>query len=309
MAEKVKSISTVVITQDDDIEKAISAALGHIPLDALIRGKLVAVKPNDTWASKEDKTGVTQPDTLRAVLRQIKAFQPRELVVTGGSGAAQTDEVFRISGMMDVVEAEGAKFFDHNRPPFTDVKLEYAPSKDVAGPQKMVKVNPRVLEYETLIALNQLKLHETATVTLALKNIAMSFPAADYYGHPRHSQKHFNEFFADMHSFIAAMTKRFHIDLAITVGHPAMIATGPLGGHAVETGIVIASTDAVAADVVGARLLGFRAQGVRHLWEAAKLGLGQSDTDEMRFPAMSLDDAIKAFTRAAYGEELDFEHA
>lgn len=27
------------------------------------------------------------------------------------------------------------------------------------------------------------------------------------------------------------MGRRFPIDLAITVGHPAMIATGPLGGH------------------------------------------------------------------------------
>jgi hypothetical protein len=27
--------------------------------------------------------------------------------------------------------------------------------------------------------------YAAATVTLALKNIAMSFPAADYYGHPR----------------------------------------------------------------------------------------------------------------------------
>jgi uncharacterized protein (DUF362 family) len=44
-----------------------------------------------------------------------------------------------------------------------------------------------------------------------------------------------------MHSFIAAMARRFPIDLAVTVGHPAMIATGPLGGHPVETGLVIAS--------------------------------------------------------------------
>ncbi len=35
----------------------------------------------------------------------------------------------------------------------------------------------------------------------------MSYPAADYYGHPR-SKKHDNAFFADMHSFIAAMAKR-----------------------------------------------------------------------------------------------------
>jgi len=89
----------------------------------------------------------------------------------------------------------------------------------------------------------------------------------------------------------------------------AMIGSGPLGGYPVETGLVIASTDAVAGDVVGAQLLGFRAQGVRHLWEAGKLGLGQTDTDEMRFPAMSLVVAIKAFTQVAYGRELTFKHA
>jgi uncharacterized protein (DUF362 family) len=72
---------------------------------------------------------------------------------------------------------------------------------------------------------------------------------------------------------------------------------------------VIAGTDAVAADVVGARLLGFRAQGVRHLWEAGRLGLGETDTDNMDFPALSLRDAIEAFTQAAYGERLTFEHA
>lgn len=170
-------------------------------------------------------------------------------------------------------------------------------------------VNPRVLEYETLIALNQLKLHRTATVTLALKNIAMSFPAADYYGHPRSTEKHQHRFFDDMHSFIAAMGRRFPIRLAVTVGHPAMIATGPLGGHTVETGIVIASTDPIAADVVGAHLLGFGPQAVPHLWEAERLGLGETDTDRMTFPAMSLKQAIQLFTQAGYGKRLTFESA
>src|SRR5918999_6135622 len=166
-------------------------------------------------------SGVTQADTLRAVLRAVKRFGPRQLVVTGGAGAAETEDVFRYTGMLDVVREEGAEFFDHNRPPFTSVELEYAPERDVNGPQRSVMVNPRVLEYETLVVVSQLKLHETATVTLALKNIAMSFPAADYYGHPRSKEEHQHDFFDDMHSFIAAMAKRFPIQLAITVGHPA----------------------------------------------------------------------------------------
>jgi uncharacterized protein (DUF362 family) len=184
------------------------------------------------------------------------------------------------------------------------VDLTYAPERDVAGPQQAVMVNPRVLDYETLIALNQLKLHKTATVTLALKNIAMSFPAADYYGHPRATQAHEHHFFEDMHSFIAAMARRFPIQLAITVGHPAMIGTGPLGGRPVETGLVIASTDALAADVVGAHLFGFEPQAVRHLWEAGRLGVGETSVQNMAFPAMSLEQAYEAFTAAAYGQRL-----
>jgi len=301
--------TVVAIAQDMAIERSIAEALGHLSLEGLVRGKLVAVKPNETWASPEDTTGVTQADTLQAVLRTLKRFEPRELVVSGGAGAAETDEVFRYAGLMDVVEQEGAAFFDHNRPPFVSVDLEYAPDADVDGPQRAVMVNPRVLEYETLIALNQLKLHATATVTMALKNIAMSFPAADYYGHPRSKQKHEHGFMDDMHSFIAAMAKRFPINLGITVGHPAMIGTGPLGGHAVETGLTIASTDPLAADVVGAQLLGFTPQAVRHLWEAARLGLGESNLEKMTFPALSMKEAIERFTEAAYGERLTFEHA
>jgi uncharacterized protein (DUF362 family) len=296
----------VAITQNIIIQHAMSEALHYLELEPLIRGKQVAVKLNDTWASVEDTTAVTQPDTLRAVLQFIRGFGPHELVVTGGAGAGETDEVFRLTGLMDVVMQQGATFFDHNRPPFTAVPLEYRPEADVHGPQASVMVNPRVLGYDTLIALNQLKVHQTATVTLALKNIAMSYPAADYYGHPRLTQHHRHWFFDDMHSFIAAMAKRFPIQLAITVGHPAMIGTGPLGGHTVETGLVIASTDPLAADVVGAKLLGFQVQAVRHLWEAGRLGVGETEIEKMEFPALSLEDAFGAFTTAAYGKALKF---
>lgn len=299
-------MSDVIITHNEDIGVAIEDALSHIDLRRLVDSKLVAIKVNETWASEKDKTGVTQPDTLRAVLNAVRQFAPGELVVTGGAGAAETDEVFRIAGLMEVVEEAGATFFDHNRPPFEAVELHDEPKADVRSPQVSVMVNPRVLEYETLIAVNQLKLHSTATVTLALKNIAMSYPAADYYGHPRSKEKHEHAFFDDMHSFIAVMARRFPIDLAITVGHPAMIGTGPLGGHPVETGLAIASTDALAADAAGARLLGFDLQAVRHLWEAQRLGLGEGDLDAVNFPALSMKEAIHIFTKAAYGKAYDF---
>jgi uncharacterized protein (DUF362 family) len=300
----------VIITRNDAISIAIDEALVYIrELESLVRGRIVAVKPNDTWASKSDTTAVTQPDTLRSVIRNVKHYGPREIIITGGSGAGDTAEIFRTAGLMDVIDEEGVTFFDHNKPPFSEVSLDYGKDAEVKGPQRSVMVNARVLEYETLIAVNQLKVHETATVTLAMKNIAMSYPAADYYGHPRSRGDHEHYFFDDMQSFIAVMVKRFPISLAVTVGHPAMVGTGPIGGHVFETGLVIASTDAVAADAVGARLLGFTAQAVRHIWEAGKLGLGESDTEKMVFPAISLEKAAEIFATAAYGKKINLSHA
>jgi uncharacterized protein (DUF362 family) len=119
----------VAITQHRSIETAINQALRHLDLEPLIKGKIVAIKPNDTWASAQDTTAVTQPDTLRAVIRYVKKFGPRELVVSGGAGAAETEDVFRIAGLLKVVEEERVPFFDHNRPPFTSVPLSYDPGK------------------------------------------------------------------------------------------------------------------------------------------------------------------------------------
>jgi uncharacterized protein (DUF362 family) len=91
-------MATVVITQNDAIAKAIQEALSYIPLEPLVRGKLVAVKPNETWAAAGDITGVTRPDTLRAVLQEMKRFEPREVIVSGGAGAAETEDVLPSPG-------------------------------------------------------------------------------------------------------------------------------------------------------------------------------------------------------------------
>jgi uncharacterized protein (DUF362 family) len=78
-------VTDVVITHDDRIDVAITAALEHIPLQTLVAGRRVAIKPNETWASRDDTIGITQPDTLRAVLRAVKRHAPRELVVTASA--------------------------------------------------------------------------------------------------------------------------------------------------------------------------------------------------------------------------------
>ncbi len=184
-----------------------------------------------------------------------------------------------------LLEEEG-----HARGPFVDVKLDY-------GPQGSIKVNPAVLEYQCLISLAQHKVHYAAEVTLTMKNIAMSFPAADYYGHPRETMKHPHNFFIDMPGFIVGVCKRFPITIGIITGHPAMIGRGPIGGDTFESGLTIASTDFVACDAVGARLLGY--ERVEQTERAAALGLGQVSRDAIQVVGTTLEDAEKVFNERA----------
>ena len=298
-----QALTVSIAHHASDIEKAVERALSEVVLDDF-KDRLVAIKPNDTTATGDNKDACTQADTLRATIRFVKNLHPRQIVVTGGAGKDETGDVFRIMGYLDVIESEGVEWFDHNKPPFVGVDIPF-------GPQRRVMVNPRVLEYEKLVSLAQLKVHRTATVTLAIKNMAMSYPAADFYGHPRVSQKlHPHNILDDKQAFLVGMLMRFPIDLSIVVGHPAMIGTGPVGGKPVETGLVIAGRDPVAVDSVGAYLLGFETLAVQHLRQAEQLGLGVTYADpeaegkpgRLKIKGVSVKEAVAIFRRAAYGE-------
>lgn len=297
------SLTVAIADQPGNIEKAIHKALGHLSLEDF-RDKVVAIKPNDTTATSKDKTACTQADSLRATIQFVKSLHPAKIVVGGGAGKMETEDVFKVLGFFEVIEAEGVEWFDHNKAPFVPVDLPF-------GPQRRVMVNPRVLEYEKIVSLAQLKVHSTATVTLAIKNIAMSFPAADFYGHPRVGQKlHPHNILQDKQAFLVGMLMRFPIDLAIVTGHPAMIGKGPVGGKAVETGLVIAGRDPVAVDSVGAHLLGFETLAVQHIRQAAEFGLGIPYTpiggefghSRLKLAGLSMEAAEASFRKAAYGE-------
>jgi uncharacterized protein (DUF362 family) len=297
------SLTVSIANRPGHIEKAIEEALRRVPLEDF-RDKIVAIKPNDTTATPDDKTACTQADTLRATIRFVKTLRPKSIVVTGGAGKMETEEVFKVLGYPAVMESEGVEWFDHNKAPFVPVDLTF-------GPQRRVMVNPRVLTYEKLVSLAQLKVHSTATVTLAIKNVGMSYPAADFYGHPRVKQElHPHNILVDKQAFLVGMLMRFPIDLAIVTGHPAMIGKGPVGGKAIETGLVIAGRNAVSVDSVGAHLLGFETLAVQHIRQAAEFGLGapltpiggESGQGRLKVVGITVEEATEVFRKAAYGE-------
>ena len=199
-------------------------------------------------------------------------------------------------GYEKVILEEQVEFIDLNHGPFTRINLNHK-VPDATNLNKLYE------EMTFLISFAQLKIHNEATVTAAIKNIALGWPPTEEHGHPKKNLG----IHEDLHGFITAMAEKIKIDLSIVSSSPAMVGTGPHGGVARHTGIVISGTDPVAVDTIGARLLGFKAQAVRYLWDLKNMNLGVGEVEQMNIKGLSLLEAEKAFSRAVYGEEFSVD--
>ena len=280
----------VAITKGMSEGRSLEKALDLLPMDKIIqKGDKVIITPN--WVKdKSPKDGVVVgPKTLKKLIQYIKTKEPSKIVIATGSGGAKTPDVMKSVGYDKIIEEENLEFVDMNYGPFIDLELNH----------EIIKSTP-IKDADVIISFTQLKYHEEATVTAAIKNIAMGYPPASIHGYPK-KQTGIHE---DLHGFIRCFAKKVPIDLSIISLDKAMIGTGPSDGMAVDTpGLVIASTDPVAADSIGARLLGFLPQAVCYLYGLYKDGLGEARPENMTILGLDLREAEKIFSKAAYGKK------
>ena len=284
----------VAITKGMTEVQSLEKALDMLPIDEIIKkGDKVIISPNGVKDKKPKDGGVSGPKTLKKLIEYIKKREPSEIYIAFGSGGTDSQKVLKSAGFDKIIEEEKVEFVDMNYGPFFELELD--------GPiLKSTPVNKVVEDADVIISFTQLKYHEEATVTAAIKNIAMGYPPASIHGYPK-KQTGIHE---DLHGFIRCFAKKVPIDLSIISLDKAMIGTGPSDGMAVDTpGLVIASTDPVAADSIGARLLGFLPQAVCYLYGLYKDGLGEAKPENMTILGLDLREAEKIFSKAAYGKK------
>nr|WP_317333088.1 DUF362 domain-containing protein [uncultured Romboutsia sp.] len=284
----------VAITKGMTEGRSLEKALDLLPVDKIIKkGDKVIITPN--WVKdKSPKDGVVVgPKTLQRLIQYVKTKEPSKIIIATGSGGAKTYDVMKNVGYDKIIEEEKVEFVDMNYGPFIDLELNHEIIKSTP-------INEVINDADVIISFTQLKYHEEATVTAAIKNIAMGYPPASVHGYPK-KQTGIHE---DLHGFIRCFAKKVPIDLSIISLDKTMIGTGPSDGIAVDTkGLIIASTDPVAADSIGARLLGFLPQAVCYLYGLYKDGLGEAKPENMTILGIDLIEAEKIFSKAAYGKK------
>ncbi len=286
--------SNLAITHNNDEAAAIKEAIELLKIsDQINSNDVVVITPN--WVNKRlpNSATVVGPESLRQIIRIVKEKSPKRIVVATGTADGETKDVMEQVGFGKVISEEGVEFIDLNHGPFIRINLNHTVVP-------ATNLNKLFEEVTILISFTQLKQHEEATMSAAIKNIALGWPPADEHGHPKKNLGIHTE----LHGFISAMAEQVPIDLSIISASPAMIGTGPSKGIARHTGLVIAGCDPVSADTVGARLLGFRPQAIRYLFECSNKKIGESAIDKINIAGIPLVEAENIFSQAAYGDGL-----
>ncbi|UCG44768.1 MAG: DUF362 domain-containing protein [Candidatus Bathyarchaeota archaeon] len=285
--EEGRSIIALIRTNDrvEGIKEAVNLLGG---LEAVLNGLdgYVLVKPN--LNSDDAFPGSVHPVTLRTTLQLLlDNGVPREEIVVGDMSGPRwlpTRKVMKTNGALDVIEEFGVRpsFFDEEK--WVKVK----PDKATTWPDGL-RLAKTVYDASRIISLPCLKTHKFGGIfTLSLKNaVGVINPADRNYLH--RSEK--------MRFLIAEINLAYSCDFVILDGMKCFISGGPAKGDEASPGIIIAGSDRVAIDGVGATILkSLNATGLadtsvhsqEQLKRAAEVGLGHLSMKDIELKTSNL---------------------
>ncbi|MCK5563499.1 DUF362 domain-containing protein [Candidatus Bathyarchaeota archaeon] len=253
-------------------------ALRMIDVDEVLsEEKPILVKPNYIDASHPSTGITTDSRVIEGVVKFLKNRGVKNIVIGEGSGYADTFKAFEVAGVDEVAKRWNVGLVDLNEDEF--VKVDSLRSLVF----KRMKIAKTALE-STIISVPKLKLHRMTDVTLSIKNMMGVI-------NPKGS----------MHT---RLNKNI-VDLASVVKPSIAVVDGIVAGEGhetsgnpVEMNLVIAGTDPIAVDAVGAAVMSITPKNVKHLRLAEKKGLGTCDLEQIEIIGESIESVKKKFRRS-----------
>jgi uncharacterized protein (DUF362 family) len=274
-------MSKVSIVKETRPVKATVKALEMIRSDVdyiLSKPKPILIKPNYI-NSKPPSTGITTDSrVIEGIIKFLRQHKTKDIIIGEGSGWADTFEAFKVAGVDAVAERWDVKLVDLNK----DKIIEVNPPNPLSI--KKIKVAKTSLE-SIIISVPKLKLHRIATVTLSLKNM-MGALASKGSMHRGSLSKNIADLASVLRPSISVVD-----GIIAGEGHET-------SGNPVEMNLVIAGTDPVAVDAVGAAVMGISPTDVKHLVLAEKKGLGTCDLEKITVLGEPIEKVKRKFHRS-----------
>jgi uncharacterized protein (DUF362 family)/Pyruvate/2-oxoacid:ferredoxin oxidoreductase delta subunit len=260
-------------------EHEIAAALARLlePLGGMSAfispGQSVFLKVNLLMKAEPDRAVTTHPALVRAVVRAAKAAGARDIAIGDSPGgrinASAARALFEASGMSAIAREEGV------RVSLLDDSIVRVPSPDGVLYQSF-NLGREAVEADVLIDLPRMKTHGFMMFTGAVKNLFGCIPGLEKAQF--HIKVPDREDFAGM---LVDLLGACSPELSIMDAVVAMQGDGPSGGTPRRVGALLASTDAVALDVVASSIARFDPMDVYTNAVAHRRGLGPRSADEV----------------------------
>jgi uncharacterized protein (DUF362 family) len=264
---------------DYDPEAIRSSVVGILEREGLqIRGKTVFVKPSFVYPARPPlNRGInTQPELVGGVVHALKKLGARRIWVGEDCLAGPGQAAFLGMGVLPYLRGAA-------EPVYLDAEPRMLVSVPGAQVESEFRLPRRMMDADLLISLPKIKVNMYATVTLSVKNHIGLLLAEDRLTHHHY----------DIHKKIADLYQTRLPDMVIADAIVAGEGQGPMHAGSVPLGLILASSNGLAADLVACKLMGYRYDEVEHLSYLASLGLGPASLNEIE-----IDDAELLATRA-----------
>ncbi len=227
--------------------------------DLRLKGKRVLLKPNLVDCHGPTEAVFTHPAVLAAAIELFGELGANVVVAEASGLRRDINTVLHQSGYADVLAKYSIPFIDLN---LDSVEKVGIPS-DLTGLAYLF-VPKTVLAADFIVSLPKLKTHHWVGVTLALKNMLGIMPGTKY-GWPK------NRFHTiGLEESILDVNQTVKAHFAIIDGVVGVEGNGPLFGEQRPAGVIILSSDLLAADAVAARIMGINPDKVGYLKAASR---------------------------------------
>jgi uncharacterized protein (DUF362 family) len=286
--------SSVALIKGNDRRENIYRSLKLIEdqVFGAIGDKQVLVKPNFVQTSKQ--LAATHADAVRGILEFLRPRYKKEILIgEAAAGKEGTLAGYKNYGYPALEKEYNVKLVDLN---LGECQYRYTiGEKNAPVPIRICSpfLDPKLY----IISAAVMKTHGYASVTLSLKNMLLGAPINDYKTNDKdrmHRGPH-GEPDDIIHFNMFHLAQEVYPDLAVIDGFTGMEGDGPSRGTAVDSRVALASADALAADVLGARVMGYNAKKILYLSAMAEAGMGQGNLEKITVLGNRLEECSYRF--------------
>lgn len=260
----------VLVSKGKNPYRTTKRVLQKFPLPNL-KGKKVLIKPNAARLAYPGEGVTTHPLVVKATIDHLKE-KGVERILIGESCifGVNAEEAFRVTGLKEISEKERVELIDLDQ--VDPMEMVIPGGKAI----KKIKVPAILKQFDFIISIPVMKTHMHTQVSLSIKNMkGLLWRREKVRLHQLRYDKKITKGYKELDVAISEMASVLFPHLAIIDGTVGMEGMGPAYGRIKKLGIIVVGNNALSADAVATRLMGFDPMEVPHLKLSAERGLGE----------------------------------